>query len=102
MKLTEFENKVIAALKKIPRGKVTTYGQIAKFIKKPKAARAVGSACHKNPLAPRVPCHRVVKSDGSIGGYAKGAIKKISLLKREGVLVNKRRIIDFKNKLFSY
>ena len=100
MKLTEFEKKVIASLKRIPRGKVTTYRQIAKFIKKPKAARAVGNACNKNPWAPRVPCHRVVKSGGRLGGYAGGAKKKIELLKREGILVGRGKIKDFKRKIF--
>lgn len=100
MKLTEFEKKVIATLKKIPRGKVTTYQQLAKFINKPKAARAVGNACNKNPFAPTIPCHRVVKSDGSIGGYAKGIKNKIELLKKEGVYVVNGKIKKFERKLF--
>ena len=100
MTMTRFNQQVIGALKRIPRGKVTTYGQIAKFIKKPKAARAVGNACHKNPGAPAIPCHRVVKSDGSIGDYAKGIKKKIELLKREGVYVVNGKVKNFEKKLF--
>ncbi|MBN1823994.1 MAG: MGMT family protein [Endomicrobiales bacterium] len=70
---------------KIPKGSTATYGQIARRVGKPGAARAVGQALKKNPFAPFVPCHRVVSSDGSLGGYsAKGGIKrKKQLLKKE-------------------
>ena len=61
---TEFERAVLAATFKIPKGKVSTYKRIAQKIDKPRAYRAVGNALHKNPLAPIVPCHRVVKPDG--------------------------------------
>ena len=71
---------------KIPKGKVKTYKEVAIGIKMPKAARAVANACGKNPYAPRVPCHRVIRSDGSLGGFsAPGGIKaKIKMLKKEG------------------
>ena len=69
MRPVEFNKKVWAALKLIPRGRVTTYKELAKYLGKPKAARAVGNACGANPDAPRVPCHRVVRSDGRLGGY---------------------------------
>jgi len=74
-------------LKKIPRGKVKTYSEVAKAIGKPLAVRAVANAIGKNPLAPQIPCHRVIRSDGSLGGYSgKGGIKtKRLLLKKEGV-----------------
>ena len=55
---------------KIPKGKVKTYKQVAKAINMPKSARAVANACGKNPYSPKVPCHRVIRSDGSIGGYS--------------------------------
>ena len=80
---------------RIPRGNVTTYGEIAHAIGNPKAVRAVGGACNQNPFAPDVPCHRVVSSDGKIGGYAHGPAKKIALLKREGVFVRNGEILDF-------
>ena len=98
--LTQFEQKVIEQLKKIPKGKVTTYGEIAKSLKKPKSSRAVGNAVGKNPFAPKVPCHRVVKSDGSLGGYSgKGGVQtKIKLLKKEGVEVKKGRVEEFQTK----
>ena len=86
---TEFQLKVWAYLRKIPRGSVRTYAQVAKDIGKPLAIRAVANAIGKNPYAPKIPCHRVIRSDGSLGGYSgKGGIKtKKKLLKSEGVLL---------------
>tara|TARA_Y100000590_G_scaffold410530_1_gene503671 strand:+ start:1429 stop:1656 length:228 start_codon:yes stop_codon:yes gene_type:complete len=74
---------------KIPKGKVKTYKQVAIAIRNPRSARAVANACGKNPYAPKVPCHRVIRSDGSMGGYSgPGGIKtKKKLLKKEGFLV---------------
>jgi len=97
-----FNKKVWQALKRIPKGKVTTYGELARYLGKPKAGRAVGNACGKNPNAPAVPCHRVVKSDGGLGGYAGGTNKKIKLLKKEGVAVKKLKIEEFKKILFKF
>ena len=87
MKGTSFQLEVWTYLKQIPRGSVKTYSQVAKGIGKPLAVRAVANAISKNPYAPRVPCHRVIRSDGSLGGYSgKGGIKtKKLLLKREGI-----------------
>jgi len=87
LKGTEFQLKVWSYLKKIPRGSVKTYSQVAKAIGKPLAVRAVASAIGKNPFPPKIPCHRVIRSDGSLGGYsAKGGIKtKKMLLKKEGI-----------------
>tara|TARA_A100001011_G_C14223959_1_gene805727 strand:+ start:855 stop:1130 length:276 start_codon:yes stop_codon:yes gene_type:complete len=84
---TKFQIKVWRYTSKIPKGKVKTYSQVAKGIGKPLAVRAVANALGKNPYSPKIPCHRVVKSDGSIGGYsAKGGTKtKRLLLKREGL-----------------
>jgi len=84
---TKFQLKVWNYLKKIPRGKVKTYSEVAKAIGKPLAVRAVANAIGKNPLAPQIPCHRVIRSDGSLGGYSgKGGIKtKRLLLKKEGI-----------------
>ena len=84
---TEFQLKVWAYLRKIPRGSVRTYSQVAKDIGKPLAIRAVANAIGKNPYAPKIPCHRVIRSDGSLGGYSgKGGIKtKRFLLKKEGI-----------------
>ena len=84
---TEFQLKVWTYLRKIPRGRVKTYSQVAKAIGKPLATRAVANAIAKNPYAPKIPCHRVIRSDGSIGGYSgKGGVKtKRFLLKKEGI-----------------
>ena len=84
---TEFQLKVWAYLRKIPRGSVKTYSQVARSIGKPLAVRAVANAIGKNPYAPKIPCHRVIRSDGSLGGYSgKGGLKKKKfLLKREGI-----------------
>lgn len=90
-----FADLVYAQLVRIPRGRVATYGDIARAIQRPGAARAVGNTCGSNPRAPAVPCHRVVAKDGSIGGYSGGISKKIGLLEKEGVIVQKNRIVDF-------
>ena len=86
---TEFQVKVWAYLRKIPRGSVKTYSEVAKGIGKPLAVRAVANAIGKNPFAPKIPCHRVIRSDGSLGGYSgPGGIKtKKKLLKKEGIFV---------------
>jgi len=88
----DFNEKCYAVLKRVPRGKVTTYGALAKAVGKPKAARAVGNAMNKNPYAPRVPCHRVVGSNGKMVGFASGIGKKIKMLKKERVSVINNKI----------
>ena len=87
MKGTKFQLKVWKYLKTIPRGTVKTYKQVAIAIKRPKSARAVANACGKNPYAPKIPCHRVIRSDGGLGGYSgRGGIKtKLRLLRAEKV-----------------
>ena len=87
LKGSEFQLKVWTYLRKIPRGSVKTYSQVAKDIGKPLAVRAVANAIGKNPYAPKIPCHRVIRSDGSLGGYSgKGGVKtKRFLLKKEGI-----------------
>jgi methylated-DNA-[protein]-cysteine S-methyltransferase len=82
---TEFQVKAWRALCRIPFGKTISYGQQAANIKKPKAFRAVGSANGKNPIPIIVPCHRVVASDGTLGGYSLGLKMKKQLLALEGV-----------------
>lgn len=81
-----FREKVYEVVKKIPRGKVLTYKEVAKRAGKPKAYRAVGNILNKN-TDPKVPCHRVIRSDGEVGGYNRGRNLKIKLLKREGASV---------------
>ena len=85
---TEFQINVWEEIKKIPKGQTRTYKEIALAIKKPKSSRAVANACGKNPFLIEIPCHRVIRSDGKLGGYSgKGGIKqKRKLLKEEGAL----------------
>ena len=82
-----FAGKVYHLTSLIPLGKVATYGQIARAMGKPHSARAVGQALHCNPFAPKVPCHRVVRNNGNLGGFAGGLKKKISLLRQEGIVI---------------
>lgn len=83
--LTPFQQAVLSACAKIPQGQTRTYSQLAQAIGRPRAARAVGNALAKNPFAPVIPCHRVVRSDGKLGGYsaAGGKKRKRLLLKME-------------------
>ena len=87
LKGSKFQISVWRYLKKIPRGSVKTYSQVANGIGKPLAVRAVANAIGKNPYPPKIPCHRVIRSDGSLGGYSgKGGIRtKKILLKKEGI-----------------
>ena len=89
LKGTKFQLTVWKYLMKIPRGKVKTYKEIAIYLKMPNSARAIANACAKNPYAPTIPCHRVIRSDGKLGGYSgSGGIKmKEKLLKNEGYLI---------------
>ena len=89
LKGTKFQLKVWKYLRTIPKGKVKTYLDVAKAIGKPKAYRSVANAVGKNPFPPKIPCHRVIRSDGSLGGYSgKGGIsKKRQLLKSEKVFI---------------
>lgn len=83
MRITLFQQKVCNFVKTIPKGKTVTYKEVAVAIGHPKAYRAVGNALNKNPFAPTVPCHRVIRSDGQIGGFASGTQKKVKLLRAE-------------------
>ena len=85
MKTRTFTAKVYAVVAKIPKGSVLTYKEVARRAGNATAARAVGNIMHNNPNTAKVPCHRVVRSDGTPGGYARGAQKKIAILKSEGV-----------------
>ena len=86
LKGTKFQVEVWKQIKKIPKGSVITYKEIAIKLNRPKSARAVANACAKNPFPPLIPCHRVIKTDGTLGGYSgKGGIKtKEKLLIDEG------------------
>ena len=91
------DEDVYDLLRKIPSGKVSTYGDLAKALGNPLASRVIGSILAKNPNPIKVPCHRVVMSDGKVGGYAYGTARKKDLLEKEGVFVTNGIIKDFKN-----
>lgn len=99
MNKQNFNTRCYELISRIPAGRVTTYKNVAQALNC-KAYRAVGNAMNKNPFAPRVPCHRVVSSDGSLGGYALGAKAKITILKEENISVKAGKIIDFDQKFF--
>ena len=95
--LTQFERRVHAKCSKIKKGRVSTYAEVARKIGNPKAARAVGNALNKN-RSKSVPCHRVVCSNGRVGGFAQGTKRKIQILKNEGIGISKGKIKDFENR----
>ena len=82
--MTEFAEKVLRVVSKIPKGKTKTYKEIAALAGRPKAYRAVGNILNKN-YNPKVPCHRVIGSDGRAGGYNRGKNKKMEVLRKEGI-----------------
>ena len=91
-------------MKKVPKGKITTYKELARAVNS-KAYRAVGTAMNKNPQGflsgGKIPCHRVVNSDGRVGKFASGTKKKIEMLKKEGVSISKEKVEDFGKFLFN-
>lgn len=91
--MSAFEKKVYKAVLAIPAGRLRPYKWVAARIGRPGAARAVGNALNRNPYAPLVPCHRVVRSDGRIGGFARGVMAKRRLLEREGIDVSRLRLL---------
>lgn len=90
VRLTAFEKAVYQAVMDIPLGATRSYAWVARKTRRPGSVRAVGNALRKNPYAPFVPCHRVIASDGSLGGFRGGLKKKIRLLKREWDYLKKR------------
>lgn len=90
--MTEFQSSVIKLVLKVPRGKVTTYKELAIALGRPRAYRAVANALAKNPHPIKIPCHRIVRSDSEIGGYQLGTIRKAKLLVEEGVEVRNKKV----------
>lgn len=95
--MSKFKEKVYKACRKVKKGQVSTYKEIGRAINFPKAFRAVGNALNKNPYAPKVPCHRIVRSNGEVGGFANGKKAKERLLKQEGIKIKSGRIVNFKD-----
>ena len=90
--MTDFTQRCYELCRTIPKGRVTTYGELARAAGSPRASRAVGNAMRNNPDAPNTPCHRVVGSDGRLTGYAFGLERKTELLREEGVDVRNKRV----------
>jgi methylated-DNA-[protein]-cysteine S-methyltransferase len=97
-----FSKYVLSIVEMIPRGKISTYADIARIVGKPKAYRAVANAIGKNPQLIKIPCHRVIRSNGEVGGYAQGTKKKIELLRKEGIKVVKGRVVGLAEKLYRF
>ncbi len=97
----DFVEYFYTLVKQIPKGNVSTYGALARALGDIRASRAVGRMLNQNPYAPIVPCHRVVMSDGSLGGFGTGIENKINLLAKEGVKVSDNDIVDFEDVFFS-
>ena len=96
-----FNKRCYEKLLLIPKGMITTYAELANSLDS-NAYRAVGNAMANNPNPILVPCHRVIRSNGSLGGYALGVNKKIELLNKEGLIIINNKVIDYKNKLFKF
>ena len=94
--------KVYKKLLQVPRGKITTYGELAKAVGLKNGQRAVGTMMKKNPFPVIVPCHRVVKSDGKIGEYVYGVSVKSKMLAEEGIKIKDGKIIDFDKEKFCF
>jgi methylated-DNA-[protein]-cysteine S-methyltransferase len=102
--LKDFQKKVLTLLTRIPKGRVTTYGEIARALGDVHLSRAVGNAVRDNPFAPEVPCHRVIRSNGEVGGFGgeltgENIKQKIRLLKEEGVYLDSKGSIDLQKYL---
>ena len=91
--MTLFQKRVYKIVKKIPQGKVLTYKELAKLAGSPRAFRAIGNILNKN-RDPKTPCHRIVRSDGQVGGYNSGTKKKIVLLKKEGIIIYHGKVVS--------
>lgn len=99
--MTDFRDRCYRALKQVPRGKVTTYAALARALGS-RAHRAVGTAMRLNENAPKIPCHRVVRSNGELGGYAGGLQKKIRLLRSEGIPIRNGRVQELDRHLYRF
>ncbi len=96
------EEKIYKKLLEVPKGQITTYGELAKAVGLKNGQRVVGKIMNKNPYPVIVPCHRVVMSTGKIGGYAFGEQIKIKLLNDEGIQIKNGKILDLENKVYRF
>ncbi len=96
------DKKIYKKLLEVPKGKITTYGELAKAVGLKNGQRAVGKIMNKNPYPVIIPCHRVVKSDGKVGGYAYGEEIKSDMLTREGIVIKRGKILDLENNIYRF
>ena len=96
------DKKIYKKLLEVPEGKITTYGELAKAVGIKNGQRAVGRIMNKNPYPVIIPCHRVVKSDGKVGGYAYGQHVKINMLSKEGIKIKEDKILDWENSVYRF
>ena len=96
------DEKIYKKLLEVPEGKITTYGELAKAVGIKNGQRVVGRIMNKNPYPVIIPCHRVVKSDGKVGGYAYGQQVKINMLSKEGIKIKEDKILDWENSVHRF
>ena len=96
------KQRIYKKLLEVPKGQITTYGELAKAVGLKNGQRAVGKIMNKNPYPVIIPCHRVVMSTGKIGGYAYGENVKTKLLNDEGIQIKNGKIIDLENKVYRF
>jgi len=96
------EQKIYKKLLEVPKGQITTYGELAKAVGLKNGQRIIGKIMNKNPYPVIIPCHRVVMSTGKIGGYAYGEHIKIKLLNDEGIQIKNGKITDLKNRIYRF
>ena len=96
------EQKIYKKLLEVPKGQITTYGELAKAVGLKNGQRTIGKIMNKNPCPVIIPCHRVVMSTGKIGGYAYGENVKTKLLNDEGIQIKNGKIMDLENKVYRF
>lgn len=99
--MMDFIDSVLFLTSQIPSGSVTTYREIAKCLGNVRLSRAVGNALNRNPNPVEIPCHRVILSNGNVGGFSRGVKEKIRLLRKEGILIENNKVKDFKKIFFN-
>ena len=96
------QQKIYKKLLEVPKGQITTYGELAKAVGLKNGQRAVGKIMNKNPYPVIIPCHRVVMSTGKIGGYAYGELVKTKMLNDEGIEIQNGKIVELENKIYRF
>ncbi|GKS67219.1 hypothetical protein YTPLAS73_07660 [Nitrosarchaeum sp.] len=96
------DKKIYKKLLEVPKGKITTYGELAKAVGLKNGQRVVGKIMNKNPYPVIIPCHRVINSDGKIGGYAYGQEIKSNMLSKEGIKIQNGKILDLENSIYRF